>query len=214
MKLFLDTANVDDIRKYSFMIDGVTTNPTLIMKEGRDYNEALKEICGIVKGPVSAETISLDVEGMIKEARAFAKIAKNIVVKIPMTENGMKATKMLSKEGIKTNVTLVFSANQALVAAKVGATFVSPFVGRLDDIGQDGMLVVEEIMEIFRNYNFKTELIVASIRHPIHVKQSAMLGAHIATVPTAILEKMFNHSLTDKGIKKFLEDWEKVPKKR
>jgi len=214
MKLFLDTAHVDDIRKYTYIIDGVTTNPTLIMKEGRDYNEALKEICAIVKGPVSAEAISSDTQGMVKEARAYSKIAKNIIVKIPMTEQGMRAVKMLKKEGIKTNVTLVFSANQALLAAKAGASFVSPFIGRLDDIGQDGILVIEEIMEIFRNYDFDTEVIVASIRHSIHVKQAAMIGADIATVPTAVLEKMFTHSLTDKGIKKFLEDWEKVPKKK
>ncbi|NQV08612.1 fructose-6-phosphate aldolase [Candidatus Woesearchaeota archaeon] len=213
MKLFLDTANVDEIKKFEFMIDGVTTNPTLIMMEGRDYNEALKEICGIVKGPVSAEAVSLDAEGMVKEGKEFSKIAKNIIIKIPMTNEGMKAVQKLTKLGIKTNVTLVFSANQALLAAKAGATYVSPFVGRLDDIGQDGMLLIEEILDIYDNYEIKTEVIVASIRNPDHVKRSAIVGAGVATIPSKILEKMFNHSLTDKGIKQFLADWEKVPKK-
>jgi len=207
-------ANVGEIKKaHSWgMVDGVTTNPSLIAKSGRNFGEVIQEIVKIVDGPISAEVISLDSEGMVKEARDLSKIHKNIVIKIPMTTEGLKATKVLSKEGIKTNVTLVFSANQALMAAKAGAAYVSPFIGRLDDIGHDGMLLIEDIVDIFENYSFKTEIIVASIRHPMHVTQAALLGANIATIPYDVMEKMSKHSLTDAGIKKFLEDWQKVPK--
>ena len=216
MKFFLDTANVDKIREFAElgMVDGVTTNPTLIAKEGRDFYEVIKEICSIVDGPVSAEVTALDAEGMIKEARELSKLADNVVIKIPMTKEGMKAVNVLSKEGIKTNVTLIFSANQALMAAKAGATYVSPFVGRLDDIGQNGMELIAEIVQIFRNYDIKTEVIVASVRHPIHVIESAKLGADIATIPFAVLDKMFNHPLTDKGIDAFMKDWEEYMKNK
>ncbi len=214
MKIFADTAIVDEIKKCVAwgLCDGVTTNPSLIMKSGRNFEEVVKEITQLVDGPVSAEAVSLDAEGMIKEARHLSKIHKNIVVKIPMTLEGIKAVKVLAKEGIKTNVTLVFSANQALLAAKAGATYVSPFVGRLDDIGQDGMQLIDEIIQIFRNYEFKTEVIVASVRHPIHVKQAALMGADICTIPFSVIEQLSKHSLTDVGIKKFLEDWEKAKK--
>ncbi|MBI2649938.1 fructose-6-phosphate aldolase [Candidatus Woesearchaeota archaeon] len=216
MELFLDTASAQEIKKgvESGLITGVTTNPTLIMKEGRDYNEALKEICSIIKGPVSAETVSLDADGMVKEGIAFSKIAKNIVVKVPMTVEGMKACQRLTKQGIKVNVTLVFSANQALLAAKSGAYFVSPFVGRLDDIGKIGMDVVREIKQVYGNYKFTTKILVASVRNPIHVLDAAKIGADIATVPYSVFEQLFKHTLTDAGIKKFLEDWEKVPKRK
>src|SRR3989338_3370331 len=216
MELFLDTASVQEVKlgAETGLITGVTTNPSLIMKAGRDYNETLKEICGIVKGPVSAETISLDAEGMVKEGIEFSKIAKNIVVKVPMTVEGMKACQKLTKKGIRVNVTLVFSANQALLAAKSGAFMVSPFVGRLDDIGKIGMDVVREIKQVYDNYKFTTQILVASVRNPIHVLDAAKIGADIATVPYSVFEQLFKHSLTDAGIKKFLEDWEKVPKKR
>lgn len=216
MKLFIDTANINEIREaYSWgIICGVTTNPSLIAKEGRDFKEVVNEICSIVDGPISAEVISLKAEGMIEEARDLAKIHKNIVIKIPMTAEGLKAVSVLSKEGIKTNVTLIFSAAQALLAAKAGATYVSPFVGRLDDIGQNGIELVKEIVQIFRNYPaIKTEIIAASIRHPIHVIEAAKVGADIATVPFKVLEQMTKHALTDVGIDRFLKDWEKVPKK-
>ena len=214
MKIFLDTANVDQIREAASwgIIDGVTTNPSLIAKEGRDFKEVVREICEIVDGPISAEVISLDADGMVEEARELAKIHKNIVIKIPMTVEGLKAVKRLSSEGIKTNVTLVFSSNQALLAMKAGATYVSPFVGRLDDIGHVGMDIVAEILDIIDNYGFSTEVIVASVRHPTHVLEAALLGAHIATVPYAVLEKMVKHPKTDEGIERFLKDWEKVPK--
>ncbi|ACM60587.1 transaldolase [Caldicellulosiruptor bescii] len=216
MKLFIDTANVNEIREaHSWgIICGVTTNPSLIAKEGRDFKEVVNEICSIVDGPISAEVISLKAEGMIEEARDLAKIHKNIVIKIPMTAEGLKAVSVLSKEGIKTNVTLIFSAAQALLAAKAGATYVSPFVGRLDDIGQNGIELIKEIVQIFKNYpDIKTEIIAASIRHPIHVIEAAKAGAHIATVPFKVLEQMTKHALTDVGIERFLKDWEKVPKK-
>ena len=213
MKLFVDSAIVEDIKKVAHLVDGCTTNPSLIAKSGRKFEVVVKEICKLVDGPVSAEAVSLDAEGMIKEARQLSKIHKNIVVKIPMTSEGIKAVKQLSKEGIKTNITLVFSANQALLAAKAGATYVSPFIGRLDDIGQTGMDLVEEIVQIYHNYDFKTQVLVASVRHPIHVKQAALIGADVATVPPKIIEQMLNHSLTDIGIKRFLDDWKKVPKK-
>lgn len=210
MKFFLDTANVEKIKEFAELgiVDGVTTNPSLIAKEGRDFHEVIKEICSIVDGPVSAEVISLEAEGMIKEARELAKIADNVVIKVPMTKEGLKAVNVLSKEGIKTNVTLVFSANQALMAAKAGASYVSPFVGRLDDIGHDGMKLIEDVVKIFRNYDIKTEVIVASVRHPMHALESAKIGADIATIPFDVLDKMFKHPLTDIGIEKFLKDWE------
>jgi len=216
MKFFLDTANVDKIREFAEigLVDGVTTNPTLIAKEGRDFHEVIKEICSIVDGPVSAEVTALDAEGMIEEARELSKLADNVVIKIPMTKEGLKAVNVLSKEGIKTNVTLIFSANQALMAAKAGATYVSPFVGRLDDLGQNGMQLIAEIVQIFRNYDIKTEIIVASVRHPMHVVEAAELGADIATIPFAVLDKMFNHPLTDKGIDAFMKDWEEYLKNK
>lgn len=215
MKLFIDTANVNEIREAEALgiICGVTTNPSLIAKEGRDFVEVVKEITEIVDGPISAEVISLEAEGMIKEARELAKIHKNIVIKIPMTLEGLKAVKVLSSEGIKTNVTLIFSSAQALLAAKAGATYVSPFVGRLDDIGHDGMALIEEIVRIFENYGIETEIIAASIRHPMHVVDAALAGAHIATIPYKVLVQMAKHPMTDSGIEKFLKDWETVPKK-
>ena len=214
MKLFIDTANIDEIREANSwgVISGVTTNPSLVAKEGRDFKEVVLEITKIVDGSISAEVISLKSEEMLKEARDYAKWHRNIIVKVPMTEEGMKAVKVLSKEGIKTNVTLVFSANQALLAARAGASYVSPFVGRLDDISSDGMQVVKDIIEIYQKHNLKTEVIAASIRHPMHVIEAAKAGAHIATVPFAVLKQMFKHPLTDAGIKKFLEDWEKAKK--
>lgn len=194
------------------MVSGVTTNPSLIAREGRDFAQVVKEITAIVNGPVSAEAVSADAPGMIAEARELAAIHPSVVVKIPMTGEGLKAVKALSAEGINTNVTLVFSANQALLAALAGATYVSPFLGRLDDIGQDGMELIREIMTIFNNYGLETEVIAASIRHPLHVTQAALAGADIATIPYKVIMQMLNHPLTDIGIKKFLDDWEKVPK--
>ncbi len=212
MKLFLDTANVDHIREINEwgVLSGVTTNPSLVSKEGRSMRECLEEIAGIVSGPISAEAVSQDTEGMIREARELASIAENINVKIPMTPQGLAAVSRLSKEGIKTNMTLVFSANQALLAAAAGATFVSPFVGRLDDIGNNGMAVVEEIVDIFDTYGLTTQVIAASLRHPMHVVQAARAGAHIATVPYEVMVRMVQHPLTDIGIRKFLEDYEKI----
>lgn len=219
MKIFIDTADLDEIRELASwgIIDGVTTNPTLIAKSGRSFKEIINEIFKIVDGPISLEVISEKAEEMVKEAKTLVtkipqKYRKNIAIKIPMSSEGLKAVKVLSKEGIQTNVTLVFSANQALLAAKAGAAFVSPFIGRLDDIGQEGMQIVEEILDIFTNYDIQTEVIVASIRHPIHVIQAAQLGAHIVTVPPGVIRKMVKHSLTDVGIKRFLDDWEKVKK--
>jgi len=214
MKLFLDTASTQEIKTANDIIplDGVTTNPTLILKEGKDYKKTLKEICNIVNGPVSAETVSLDAEGMIKEGKEFAKIAKNIVVKVPMTPEGMKACRLLTKSGIRVNTTLVFSANQALLAAKAGTYLVSPFIGRLDDIGEKGMDIVREIRQIYDNYGFKTQILAASIRSTEHVKEAAMIGADIATMPFKVYEQLFNHKLTDAGIKKFLDDWGKLQK--
>ncbi len=214
IRLFIDTANVEEIREINEwgVISGVTTNPSLIAKEGRDFKDVVREIVSIVDGPISAEVVSMDWEGMVKEAVELAGIHPNIVIKIPMTPEGLKATKECTRRGIKTNVTLVFSANQALLAALAGATYVSPFVGRLDDIGQDGMDLVEEIVEIFDLHGLDTQVISASIRHPQHVTLSALAGAHIATVPYKVLKKMVEHPLTDLGIEKFLADWEKVPK--
>lgn len=214
MKFFIDTANVEEIKEANRMgmVDGVTTNPSLIAKEGRDFEEVIREICEIVDGPISAEVIALDTEGMLKEARHLAGIHKNIVVKIPMTVDGLKAVRQLSEEGIHTNVTLVFSPLQALMAAKAGATYVSPFVGRLDDLSQDGMALIEQIVEMYNNYAFETEIIVASVRNPLHVLDSAMMGADIATIPFNVLAKLASHPLTDKGIASFLSDWEKSRK--
>jgi transaldolase len=214
MKFFIDTANIDEIREAHSMgmVDGVTTNPSLIAKEGRDFEDIIKEICQIVDGPISAEVISTDTEGMIKEARHLAKIHDNIVVKIPMIVDGLKATRRLAEEGIKTNVTLAFSPLQALMAAKAGATYISPFIGRLDDISQEGLLLVEQIVEIYSNYAFETEIIVASIRNPLHVLESALMGADIATIPFSVLAKLAAHPMTDKGLKAFLADWEKTKK--
>ncbi len=214
MKFFIDTANVDEIKKALAlgMVDGVTTNPSLVSKEARPFPDILKEICSLVEGPVSAEVIGLEAGGMVREARELVKIADNIVIKIPMLEEGLKAVRLLSAEGIKTNVTLVFSAAQALLAAKAGATFVSPFVGRLDDIGQSGMELIADIMSIYRNYGFTTEIIVASVRHPMHVLDAARIGADIATIPYKVIAQLAKHSLTDRGIQQFLADWEKRQK--
>jgi len=212
MKLFIDTANVAHIREIESwgVICGVTTNPSLIAKEGRDFAEVVKEITTIVDGPISAEVIDTKHEGMVSEALELAKIHKNIVIKIPMTDEGLKATKILTEKGIKTNVTLVFSSVQAMLAARAGATYVSPFLGRLDDIGMDGMNLIEEICDIFDTHGLDTEIIAASIRHPIHVVQAARLGAHISTIPYVCFKQMLNHPLTDSGIERFLKDWEGV----
>ncbi len=214
MKIFIDTANIEAIRKYSDMgiIDGVTTNPTTIATEGKKFNDLVSEIVATISGPVSVEAVSLDAEGMVEEGRQLSRIAPNIVVKIPATSQGLKAVKTLDCENIRTNMTLVFSTNQALLAAKVGATYVSPFIGRLDDMGQVGMEVVREILDCFRNYDFETQVIVASIRHPLHVVEAARAGAHAATIPPNVLDAMIRHSLTDVGLQRFLEDWKKVQK--
>lgn len=211
MKLFIDTANVDEIRAANKLgvICGVTTNPSLIAKEGRDFKEVVKEIAGIVDGPISAEVISAEHVGMIEEARQLSAIHPNIVIKIPMTLEGLMAVKALSAEGIKTNVTLIFSAAQALLAARAGATYVSPFLGRLDDIGMPGMELIEEIVNIFAIHDIKTEIIAASIRNPLHVIDAALQGANIATIPYKIILQMASHPLTDAGIEKFMQDWEK-----
>ncbi len=210
MKLFIDTANVEEIMLANELgvISGVTTNPSLIAKEGRDFKQVVTEITGIVDGPISAEVISLEYEGMVSEARELAKIHKNIVIKIPMTLEGLKAVKILTAEGIHTNVTLIFSAAQALLAARAGATYVSPFLGRLDDIGMPGMELIDEIVEIFQMHDIKTEIIAASIRNPLHVIDAARAGADIATIPYKIILQMINHPLTDAGIEKFMHDWE------
>jgi len=213
MKFFLDTANLDEIREAAStgVLDGITTNPTLISKEGNTFEDQLLKICAIVDGPVSAETVSVDSAGMVEEGRHLAKLHKNIVVKCPMTREGLKATKMLSSEGIRVNVTLIFSAPQALMAAKAGAYFVSPFVGRLDDIGLDGMNVIREIVGIFSNYEFKSQVLVASVRTPGHVIQAGMIGADICTLPAKVFEQLMKHPLTDRGAEQFLKDWQKVP---
>lgn len=210
MRFFIDTANIEEIKEANELgvICGVTTNPSLIAKEGRDFIEVVKEISTIVDGPISAEVISLDHEGMVEEADKLSKIHENIVIKLPMTLEGLKATKILSQKGIKTNVTLIFSATQALLAARAGATYVSPFVGRLDDIGQDGLSLIEEIVDIFNVNAIETQIIVASVRNPIHVAQAARMGADIATVPYKVITQMTKHPLTDKGIENFLKDWE------
>lgn len=211
MKFFIDTANIDEIKKANElgMVDGVTTNPSLVAKEGREFKGLIKEICDIVDGPVSAEVVSLDAEGMVKEARELANLADNIVVKIPMLEEGLKAVKTLAQEKINTNVTLCFSPIQALMAAKAGAAYISPFVGRLDDISHIGMELVEEIITIYDNYGFETEVIVASVRNPIHVLDAALMGADIATIPFKVIQQLTKHPLTDIGVEKFLADWKK-----
>jgi transaldolase len=215
MKFFIDTANIAEIKEGISlgMVDGVTTNPSLVAKENRKFDEVVKEILKIVEGPVSLEVISLEAKGMITEAKKLAKYGKQVVIKIPMTTEGLKATKILAEEGIPVNQTLVFSPLQALMAAKAGAAYVSPFVGRLDDIAHDGMEICEQIIQIFDNYEFSTEVIVASIRHPRHVLAAAMMGADIATIPFKIITQLAQHPLTDKGISLFLEDWKKVPQK-
>jgi transaldolase len=214
MKLFIDTANVEHIREIASwgVLAGATTNPSLIAKEGRDFREVIEEICEIVDGPISAEAVSLDAEGMMKEARKFSAWHTNVTIKLPMTAEGLKATAMCADEGIKTNVTLMFSPSQALLAAKAGATFVSPFVGRLDDISHTGMELVQTIVAMYENYGIETEVIVASVRNPLHVIDAALAGGHIATIPYKVFHQMLSHPLTDIGIQKFLDDWEKVPK--
>lgn len=214
MKFFIDTADVAEIRAAHDLglVDGVTTNPSLIAKSGRKFKDVIKEITAIVDGPISAEVIALDAKGMVKEAKELVKIHKNIVIKVPMTAEGLKATKELTALKIKTNVTLIFTPMQALLAAKAGATYVSPFVGRLDDISQDGMGIIDEIRTIFDNYGYTSEIIVASIRNPIHVQNAALIGADICTIPYSVMLQLAKHPLTDAGIAKFLEDWEKVPK--
>jgi transaldolase len=214
MKFFIDTANIDEIKEANSMgmVDGVTTNPSLIAKEKRPFEQIIRDICQIVDGPVSAEVIAVDAAGMVVEARELVKIHPNVVVKIPMLVDGLKAVRTLTREGIKTNVTLVFSPLQALMAAKAGATYVSPFIGRLDDLSQDGLDLVEQIVDIYDNYDFDTEIIVASIRNPLHVLESARMGADIATIPFNVLAKLAAHPLTDKGLQAFLADWEKTKK--
>lgn len=214
MKFFIDTADINEIKAALEIgiIDGVTTNPSLIAKTGKDFKTVVDEICAVVDGPISVEAISMDAEGLIKEARDLSKINKNIVVKIPMTEEGLKAVKKVSQEGIHTNVTLVFSPTQAILAAKAGATYISPFVGRLDDISHIGMDTVGQIVTIYDNYDFSTEVIVASVRNPLHVVEAALLGADISTIPFSVIKQLVKHPLTDIGIEKFLSDWKKVPK--
>lgn len=215
MKFFIDTANVKEIREAASLgvVDGVTTNPSLVAKEGRDFKQVIAEICSIVDGPISAEAVSLKADDMIVEGTELAKLHKNIVVKLPMTKDGLKATKVLAEKGIKVNMTLVFSPSQALLAAKVGAAYVSPFVGRLDDISHYGMDLVQQIITIFDNYGYSTEVIVASIRNPLHVVDAAIAGAHIATIPFNVIDQLVKHPLTDIGIEKFLADWKKLEKK-
>jgi transaldolase len=214
VKIFLDTANLKAINTYNDMglVDGITTNPTLLAKEDQNPAELMQEIVKIVKGPVSLEVIATETDEMLEEAHKLKKFGQNVVVKIPMTANGMKAVRKLKEDGINTNVTLVFSSNQAILAAKAGASYVSPFIGRLDDIGNEGMILIKEIMQIFRNYQFKTEVLVASIRHPVHVIEAGMIGADIVTLPPEILGKMLAHPLTDKGLALFLSDWQKAKK--
>ena len=215
MKFFLDTANVKEIQEAASLglLDGVTTNPSLVAKEGRSFKEMLIEICNIVDGPISAEVVSLDADAMVKEGKELAKIHKNIVVKVPLIAEGLKATKRLAAEGIKVNVTLCFSPTQALLAAKAGAWCVSPFIGRLDDISSNGMELIRQILTIYRNYDYKTQVLVASVRHPQHVVEAALAGGHICTMPFSIFQQMVKHPLTDSGLKKFLADWESQAKK-
>jgi len=214
VKIFIDTADIEEIKEANKLgvVDGVTTNPSLVAKTGKDFKTVINEIVAEVDGPISAEAVSMDAEGMVKEGRELAKIHENIVVKIPMTVEGLKAIKTLAAEEIRTNCTLIFSASQAVLAAKAGASFVSPFVGRLDDISEDGMLLVEQIVQIYDNYAFEPEIIVASIRHPMHFIRTGLIGADIATIPFKVIEQLSKHPLTDIGIERFLKDWEKVPK--
>jgi fructose-6-phosphate aldolase, TalC/MipB family len=215
MKFFIDTANIQEIKEGILlgMVDGVTTNPTLVAKEKKGFDKVIRDILDVVDGPVSLEVISLDAEGMVREGRKLAKLGSNVVVKVPMTEEGLKATRIFANEGIRINQTLVFSPLQALMAAKAGAAYVSPFVGRLDDIAHDGMEIVDQIITIFDNYGYDTEVIVASVRHPRHVLEAALMGADIATIPFKVIAQLAKHPLTDKGIEAFLADWKKVPKK-
>lgn len=215
MKFFLDTANLEEIKEISKLgiVEGVTTNPSLVAKEGVDFHKRIKDIAEVITGPISAEVISLEHDSMVKEARELARIAPNVVVKIPMTKEGLKAVATLAQEGIKTNVTLIFSTNQAILAANAGAAYVSPFVGRLDDIGHTGMNLVEEIVQVFDSYMLETEIIAASIRHPLHCLDAMKAGAHIATVPAKVIDQMISHPMTDKGIAAFLKDWEENQKK-
>jgi len=211
MKFFIDTANIDEIKEASALgvLDGVTTNPSLVAKEGKDFRALLDEICAIVDGPISAEVISTDTEGILKEGRELSKINPNIVVKVPLIKDGLKAARTFSQEGIKTNVTLCFSPSQALLAAKAGATYISPFIGRLDDISHTGMDLIEQIVQIYRNYSFGTEVLVASVRHPVHVVEAAMIGADVVTMPFKVIDQLANHPLTTIGLEKFLADWKK-----
>ncbi|MCX7817286.1 MAG: fructose-6-phosphate aldolase [Syntrophales bacterium] len=215
MKFFLDTANIEEIKEglRLGLIDGVTTNPTLIAKEGKSFKDLIREILLLVEGPVSVEVISSDAEGMLEEGRELAKMGKQVVIKVPLTTEGLKATRLFAAEGIPVNQTLVFSPLQALLAAKAGAAYVSPFVGRMDDVGHRGMLIVEQTLEIFNSYGYNTEVIVSSVRHPQHVLEAALLGAHVATIPFKVLMQLANHPLTDKGIETFLTDWKRVPEK-
>jgi len=215
MKFFIDTASIDEIREAASLgiLDGVTTNPSLVSKEGKDFRKLLNEILEIVDGPVSAEVIATDYEGILKEAREYAAIHKNIVVKVPLIKEGLKAVKTLSEENIKVNVTLCFSPAQALLAAKAGATYISPFIGRLDDISTNGMELIEQIVQIYRNYDYTTQVLVASVRHPLHLVEAALIGADICTMPFGVIDKLFNHPLTDIGLRKFLADWDKLPSK-
>ncbi len=214
MKFFIDTANLDEIREAAAMgmVDGVTTNPSLIAKTGRKFEDVIADICEIVDGPISAEAVSEMADDMVAEGRALSKIHSNVIIKVPLTIEGLKACKTLSSEGIGVNVTLCFSPSQALMAAKAGATFISPFVGRLDDISHNGMELIEQVVQIYRNYDFDTEVLVASVRHPLHVVESALIGAHVATIPFNVIAKLAKHPLTDSGIARFMKDWESVPK--
>lgn len=216
MKFFIDTANINEIKEAAALgiLDGVTTNPSLVSKEGKDFRKLLDEILAVVDGPISAEVISTDYDGILKEARDYASIHHNIVVKVPLIKEGLKAVKTLSAEGIKTNVTLCFSPSQALLAAKAGATYISPFVGRLDDVSTSGMQLISQIVQIYRNYDFKTQVLVASIRHPLHVVEAALMGADVCTMPFNVIDKLFNHPLTDIGLEKFLSDWKKTQNKK
>lgn len=215
MKFFIDTANIKEIKEAAALgiLDGVTTNPSLVAKEGKDFRKLLDEILAIVDGPVSAEVVSTDYDGIIKEAHELSKIDKNIVVKVPLIKEGLKAVRTLSSENINTNVTLCFSASQALLAAKAGATYISPFVGRLDDISHDGMELISQIVQIYKNYNYKTQVLVASIRHPLHLVEAALMGADVCTMPFSVIDKLFNHPLTDLGLEKFLSDWKRSQSK-
>jgi transaldolase len=215
MKFFIDTANINEIKEAAALgiLDGVTTNPSLVAKEGKDFRKLLDEILAVVNGPVSAEVISTDYDGILKEAHELAKIHHNIVIKVPLIKEGLKAVRTLSLENIKTNVTLCFSPSQALLAAKAGATYISPFVGRLDDISHDGMELISQIVQIYKNYNYKTQVLVASIRHPLHLVDAALMGADVCTMPFSVIDKLFNHPLTDLGLEKFLSDWQKTQNK-